>query len=195
MAQPYSERIAQHGLPGPLKWPERIVALFKFAGNRLAAGRLVYDHVVLDQDNPVEAPANNVRFAPEIHEIRPEIPVALAGYGFVFQLISLAGGICKDAVVHPFFQFESIDGRIWDEAAKYVGVIENNDIRIGVRIQLELLKLLHGGFVRDDLVEGLLSFLKALPRPLYDRLLPGKQGTASGNPESNQCNDQIAGCH
>ncbi|MHB1292143.1 MAG: hypothetical protein ACYCY5_08120, partial [Sulfuricella sp.] len=43
----------------------------------LAAGQLVNDHVILDQNDPAEALADDVDLAFEIQKIRPEIPIVL----------------------------------------------------------------------------------------------------------------------
>ena len=62
----------------------------------------------------------------------------------VIDLVADAGGPGGDAYFHPVVEFLRIDRRARYEAAQYVGIVQQRDVRVGVRIQVQGAELFSG---------------------------------------------------
>ncbi len=142
---------------------QRVQVLFVLVDRGFSARQLVDHHVVLDQDDAVEAPAHHVSLALEIEEIREKVAVAVAFHHRLVDFVAFAGGFGLDAFLHAQVEVVGVDGGARDEALQDIGIIEDDDVGVGAWVELHGLEILHRGLVRNDPVEQGLHFLVAGP--------------------------------
>jgi hypothetical protein len=85
--------------------------LLPFTDQGLAANQFVHDDVVLDEQNAVEAPARHIHLTFEIQSINPEIAIAGAFDGSLFNLETRAGRFSIDAIPYPGIELVRVGRR------------------------------------------------------------------------------------
>ena len=192
-AHPFEESEgARDDLPA-LERAEGVRGFLVLVDRGLAAGQLVDDDALLDQEHAAEAEAGDVGSAAEVKQVGEEVAVALARDGLQVELVAFALALGGDAFLHAGVEVVGVDRGAGQEAAQDIGVVEDRDVRIAFRVELHLLQLGDRGLVRHDLVEGPLRFLEALPGTV-SKLFPPRQHAAAsrqGGGDEDQAGAQL----
>src|SRR3954471_412990 len=155
------ETDTRHLLADGLHRAERVLRLLGALQDRLAAGQLVDHHVLLDEDEPVEAPAAGLRLAVEAEDIEHDVALAVLVHHALRHLEAAAGDLRHHAVAHALIEVIDRERLVEHELAHHVGVVEDRDVRVLGRIERHQPQVGDGGLPGDDLVEG---FLRGLVR-------------------------------
>src|SRR3954466_12120718 len=105
------ETDTRHLLADGLHRAERVLRLPGALQDRRAAGQLVDHHVLLDEDEPVEAPAGGLRLAIEAEDIEDDVALPVLVHHALRHLEAAAGGRCP----HPHAPPPAGGAVVWSE--------------------------------------------------------------------------------
>lgn len=111
-----------------LEWAERVLAFLAFVDGRLSTGQLVDNQIILDQDDTIEAPPNNIHLAFEVQEIDPEVAIAVTLHDPLVYLVTLAGRFGRNALQHSRVEVVRVDRRTGNKTAQYIRIIQDGDV-------------------------------------------------------------------
>src|SRR3954469_6662097 len=103
---------ARHPLSEGLHRTERILVLLGPLQDRLAAGELVDHHVLLEQDEAIEAPAAGLRLAVEAEHVEHHVALPLLVHHALRHLEAAAGDFRHDAVAHALVEVAHREGLV-----------------------------------------------------------------------------------